>query len=73
VTDTQPISTQVTCRACYEPTPREDLAHDEHDIRTDLCRWCAGEDEPEWAPEFVPLRRMDDLPDIDQYQEQPHA
>ena len=71
--DVQPISTQVLCRDCLTPTPREHLAHDEHGIRTDLCRWCAGEDigEPSWVDLTRPtLRDVADLPDIDQYQEQ---
>lgn len=71
---TQPISTQVICRDCYTPTPREDLSHDEHGIRTDLCRWCAGENiggcEPTWVDLTRPVRRrVAHLPDIDQYQE----
>lgn len=77
MTDVQPISTQVICRDCYTPTLREDLAHDEHGIRTDLCRWCAGEGiggEPSWVDLARPtLRGVADLPDIDFYQEQPHV
>ena len=69
----QPIASQVMCLACYTPTPRQDLAHDEHGIRTDLCRWCAGENidgEPSWVDLTRPtLRRVADLPDIDQYWE----
>ena len=73
MTDVQPIAAQVMCRDCLTPTPREHLAHDEHGIRTDLCRWCAGEDigcEPSWVELTRPVRpTITQLPDIATYQE----
>lgn len=68
MTDTQPISTQVMCLACYTPTPLRDLAHDPLDIPVQLCLRCAareaiGDCEPAQVTPAVTS-----LPDIDQYQ-----
>ncbi len=82
--DLQRADNQVMCWSCQRPKPFTELALNADGIPSDLCRTCdarparalvlVGDCEPAWVP--WPRRRrrpIRDLPDIDQYQEQPHA